>query len=207
VLAAGWIHSERILSNLKSVAREAKDVEVRRNAVISLGRFDSWILEGGELEKLKDVFAVLETSMADYTVDDRGDVGSWIRETAMESAACIIEKLPLKTLLGSNDGSGIVGVVQAIVRQCLEKIDRTRFAAAQALDRICRRVGELECGKNGENDDCNKSVLAVFEAIISAFQFDATLPKDEFERKEMLKDRFKDSDTRREILIVMGISS
>lgn len=173
VLSAGWFSSsELILANLKSIARDSKDVEVRRNAVISLGR----------LELEKGIFEVLENSMADYTVDDRGDVGSWIREAAMESAAGIVERMP-------SVNNGIVGIMAGIARQCLERIDRTRFVAAQALDRIVNRFGEIE--ETDNNGD--ESVRKVFEAIISAFQFDATLPEDEAARKEVLKERFMET--------------
>ncbi len=78
-LAAGCIGGKHISKDLVlallSVIGESPHVEVRRNAVRSLGRLP----EGFSNKYTNEVLLALGKGMADYTVDDRGDVGSWVR--------------------------------------------------------------------------------------------------------------------------------
>lgn len=47
--------------------------------------------DAGCLEVLDDVFVCLLRALLEYTVDDRGDIGAWVREAAMngEFHVCI----------------------------------------------------------------------------------------------------------------------
>ncbi|WZN60722.1 tubulin-specific chaperone D [Chloropicon roscoffensis] len=78
---------------------------------------------------------LLET-IDDYTIDNRGDIGSWVRHESME--AIEVSLFALDSLLREG-GSGApstsgkdnveTNVVGALIKQSLEKIDRIRHAA------------------------------------------------------------------------------
>lgn len=68
------------------------DVETRRNAVAALG--EVCVVVGGHAraregqpQLLHRVFPVLLEALQDYSTDNRGDIGSWVREAAMVAAA------------------------------------------------------------------------------------------------------------------------
>ena len=75
-------------------------------------------------------------AVADYTIDSRGDVGSGVREAAMDAMAEMLEAdvtlLPVALLSAEQVHRAIL----ALVQQVFEKIDRTRSVAGVALLRI-----------------------------------------------------------------------
>jgi hypothetical protein len=99
------------------------------------------------------VLAPLLAACGDYSTDDRGDVGSWVRGAAMAALAALLplwahhrrsrgRRQPLGELQHGNGGSrgapesgcGAVGggadvaaeVARALVKQACERIDRLR---------------------------------------------------------------------------------
>jgi hypothetical protein len=108
--------------------------------------------------------ALLE-ALNDYTIDNRGDVGSWVREAAMEGierCTYILCQLPSKVGQGYTveeqgikalSGSGVSGsdidsqdgltdeemgvqVIGGLAKQAVEKIDRVRDFAGRILQRL-----------------------------------------------------------------------
>ncbi|KAL3695132.1 hypothetical protein R1sor_008783 [Riccia sorocarpa] len=95
-------------------------------------------------------------ALDDYAVDNRGDVGSWVREAAMEGIErctyllCRIQTLrgkvvdtekPMNGSEGSKYGcllTEAIGlqVIGGLAKQAVEKIDRVRDAAGSTLQRI-----------------------------------------------------------------------
>ncbi|KAL6981770.1 hypothetical protein U1Q18_023391 [Sarracenia purpurea var. burkii] len=110
-----------------------------------------------------EVMQCLFKALDDYSIDNRGDVGSWVREAAMdglqictrilckkgsfgilsgshkvESASEHVnrgttENNQMNTLFGENLAIGLVG---GIAKQAVEKIDKIRELAAKVLQRI-----------------------------------------------------------------------
>lgn len=97
----------------------------------------------------------LFTALNDYSIDNRGDVGSWVREAAMEGLEICtyilckrdsmrsskrpqeVESTPesgeLISLFDENLATTLVG---GILKQAVEKMDKLREAAAKILRRI-----------------------------------------------------------------------
>uniref|UniRef100_A0A7S3QWP0 Tubulin-specific chaperone D n=1 Tax=Dunaliella tertiolecta TaxID=3047 RepID=A0A7S3QWP0_DUNTE len=117
---------------------------------------------------LKKVLPCVHTNLEDYTTDNRGDVGSWVREAAMD----VLEALTL--LVGervqrdcpSNEQQGeiLAGVVPAatgaLLKQAVERIARIRDLAARRLHSLV-------------------SCPHVARAMPAAGQLAAALPKDD----------------------------
>ena len=126
--AFGYVLSgkiEEIISALCDTIERDVDVEVRRNAVQSIGL----IATRQDLQALKDrVWGILSGCLDDYTVDSRGDVGSWIRIAACESM------IPL--LKGGGDST----VIGKLLRLSVERMDRVRVAAGKTLLSIPKDV-------------------------------------------------------------------
>ncbi|KAG6747970.1 hypothetical protein POTOM_047861 [Populus tomentosa] len=107
-----------------------------------------------------EVMLSLFKALDDYSVDNRGDVGSWIREAAMEGLEtctyilCIkdsngkshgVESLserPNNDVADNNqvvsffDANLATNVIGGIAKQAVEKMDKIREAAAKVLQRI-----------------------------------------------------------------------
>eukprot|EP00741_Cyanophora_paradoxa_P003051 tig00000663_g2963.t1 len=81
--------------------------------------------------------AALLGALGDYSVDSRGDVGSWVREAAM---AGLERLLLLLAAPASRLGPPPPGLVQdafgALLKQLAEKIDRVRRVAGEVLHRL-----------------------------------------------------------------------
>eukprot|EP00736_Rhodelphis_marinus_P002796 Rmarinus@m.297 len=137
-----------------------RDAETRKNAVRALGELVSTLgvphrpsshigditgdyepeLPDDELQK---VFSSLRLAMDDYCTDDRGDVGSWVREAAMEAFATIVPLVEVAQR--QRQGEGLQGplpsdwastVVSLLAKQAVEKIDRVRNIAGSVLEKL-----------------------------------------------------------------------
>ena len=77
---------------------------------------------------LKGICDAVLRGMGDYTIDERGDVGSLVRLQAMSCAAGLLE-LPRKQVDACPEA--LVALQADVVRLSLEKLDRVRLQAAQ----------------------------------------------------------------------------
>jgi tubulin-specific chaperone D len=146
-LAAGCLGTDlsnrSVYERLTRALGESPDVEVRRNAAVSIGR----LVPVPEPCVVLDLIPVLVQAMRDYTVSDRGDVGSWVREAAMTSFASVVSKsFSASREAGGNSVNvsldlacldGICG----LVRQSCERINRTRQVAVTSLGILLRCFG------------------------------------------------------------------
>ncbi|KAF5398810.1 hypothetical protein PHET_08212, partial [Paragonimus heterotremus] len=82
---------------------------------------------------LNPVWPNLLRSLADYTLDSRGDIGSRVRETAMECLRRFLSFLTTNQLVDYIQPDLVLETVVCIVQQALEKIDRTRGVAGQVF--------------------------------------------------------------------------
>jgi len=107
-------------------------------------------------EVMKSLFKALD----DYSVDNRGDVGSWVREAAMDGLERCSYILCKRDTMGCQnkgeahlqvsehdafredqiiplfDADLATNLVSGIVKQAVEKMDKLREAAAKGLQRI-----------------------------------------------------------------------
>lgn len=147
------------------------DAEARVNAVRGLIAVCEMLANsstddfGQELSSLylfirSDVMQTLFQALDDYAVDNRGDVGSWVREAAMDALErcmyilCKRDTIEPRKFLEhqgeachsdgqtTNLSSRLVGpeittnLVGGIAKQAVEKIDKIRDIAAKTLQRI-----------------------------------------------------------------------
>ncbi|KAL9429999.1 hypothetical protein AB3S75_025391 [Citrus x aurantiifolia] len=150
---------------------EDRDTEARVNAVRGLvsvcdtltqSQENSLIHSGEDEISLfhlikNEVMTSLFKALDDYSVDNRGDVGSWVREAAMDGLEictyilCKRDFVPspekpqeVKSELPGNvtaektlfDANLATNLVAGIVKQAVEKMDKLREAAAKVLLRI-----------------------------------------------------------------------
>eukprot|EP00929_Paragymnodinium_shiwhaense_P066619 TRINITY_DN33432_c0_g1_i1.p1 TRINITY_DN33432_c0_g1~~TRINITY_DN33432_c0_g1_i1.p1 ORF type:complete len:1356 (-),score=350.11 TRINITY_DN33432_c0_g1_i1:110-4177(-) len=154
-------HTARVKDLLEALCREIRgedlpggkdqeDPQVRQYAVVSLGR----VLLGGSAcpgqegvapvsgDDLAAAVAALEAAMGDYAMDRRGDVGSWVRETAMEVIAALLDAQRTGVEGGPVLASPEVTtkLVGLLLQQAMEKIDRLRERAFMLLSHVLLNV-------------------------------------------------------------------
>jgi hypothetical protein len=126
----------------------ATDAETRRNAVGGL----TGLVLGLGVQEFKnavskalfdDIVEALFVGMEDYSIDNRGDVGSWVRESCFVSWTRLLPfVIKLEDAAVKNGGGNadryitskiVTRVLTLLARQAVEKIDRVRQTAGEAL--------------------------------------------------------------------------
>ena len=85
--------------------------------------------------QVRELFGCFVACLDDYAIDNRGDVGSWVRQAAIIALERITyfilnHRLDFYTLeMGTEMFCGLI-------HQSLEKIDRIRKLAGQAIERL-----------------------------------------------------------------------
>lgn len=109
-----------------------ESVKALANVIQSIG-FDEisqiTIMDGKALDK---IFGCLLLALNEYTIDNRGDIGAWVREAAMNALYKLIVTLPPELL----DEEKVHAVVSGLLQQSVEKIDRTRALAGKLFCKI-----------------------------------------------------------------------
>ncbi|KAJ3682191.1 hypothetical protein LUZ60_014764 [Juncus effusus] len=84
------------------------------------------------------VFSALFKALEDYAVDNRGDIGSWVRQASMLALEkCTFILCKKRDMFDNEIGNRLVG---GLLKQAVEKLDKMRDFAAKTLRRIlyCR---------------------------------------------------------------------
>ncbi|WCJ22886.1 Tubulin-specific chaperone D [Euphorbia peplus] len=147
---------------------EDRDAEARVNAVRGLISVCKTLTQARECSAedcmslclliKKEVMSSLLKALDDYSVDNRGDVGSWVREAAMEgleactNILCFMDSLGKSNTAESShempentddvqlllffDSNLATHVIEVILKQAVEKMDKIRETAAKVLQRI-----------------------------------------------------------------------
>ena len=105
-------------------------VEVRRNACRALARLYASCKEGRHASTPDIVVvttAALVESLEDYTTDQRGDVGSWVRAAALHALAPVLLMMPDSQMEACEVARG------GMVKQMAERIDSVRFSATTSF--------------------------------------------------------------------------
>mmetsp|Transcript_15457 Transcript_15457/g.50826 ORF Transcript_15457/g.50826 Transcript_15457/m.50826 type:complete len:1003 (+) Transcript_15457:313-3321(+) len=128
------------------VEADLRDAETRVNAVRALTALARSAAAGAAFGGIpadtlsERVCGALIAALDDYCTDNRGDVGSWVREAAMGALASAVELLC--HLAGADALEArpelAASVYGALVKQGAEKIDRVREAAGAALAALLR---------------------------------------------------------------------
>ena len=122
---------------------EMRDAETRVNATISLSELSVKLMcaECHDIDD-DDIAFVSDTAIAtllgclcDYSVDNRGDVGSWVRESAMKCFPVLVAALQMRNALAADQSQNIM---TALLKQAFEKIDRIRCQALVTLVQLVR---------------------------------------------------------------------
>lgn len=115
------------------------DVETRRNLALSLSKIPGRIVRA----RFVEVLDALTNGMRDFTRDERGDIGSLVREAAMRSASYITNSF-LGEMATFSDFQAQREIDEALTRsfrgimeQCCCRIDRTREVAGSCLKEYC----------------------------------------------------------------------
>ncbi|ELR13906.1 HEAT repeat domain containing protein [Acanthamoeba castellanii str. Neff] len=115
---------------------EQRDPESRRNAVHALAKLVDSLSEDEIVRKGKEVFDALLAALDDYSVDNRGDVGSWVREAALKAAEKWALRMAAVTTTQLITAEMSQGLFSRVLRQLAEKIDRLRAHAGDTLERL-----------------------------------------------------------------------
>lgn len=107
--------------------------ESRRDSVKALGNIVTSIgFEKLSQEHLQVIFACLLKALEEYTIDNRGDIGAWVREASMAVLHQMILNCPSDRL----DPHVVHEVMSGFAQQSVEKIDRTRGTAGKLFHNL-----------------------------------------------------------------------
>lgn len=102
--------------------------EARRDSVKAIGNVLQTIgFDALSEENLAKIFECLLKALEEYTVDNRGDIGAWVREASMQVLHTLISTCPPERLMSETVHKVMTGLAQ----QSVEKIDRTRGLAGK----------------------------------------------------------------------------
>ncbi|KAJ2613196.1 hypothetical protein H4S08_002342 [Coemansia sp. RSA 1365] len=139
VLALGVLSEPDVANMLCGFVSGGATVEIRRNAAMALGQFCERAQGNGSQSFAQEKAAVeaLSQGLEDHSVDNRGDVGSWVRKQSLRSLARIFEsnsEIFERLCLCEDDFS--MRLLGQIVRAATEKIDKLRAEAGRVLEII-----------------------------------------------------------------------
>jgi len=105
------------------------DVESRKYAIEAL---TNYTLNSSITKKQYDVVMdLLFNGMKDYSIDNRGDIGSIVREQCMNSFTVIIPYGTTHQFI--SDPTTYIQVINELLQQCVEKINRIRVVACKTI--------------------------------------------------------------------------
>jgi len=147
--AFGYLRSSRVNETLMALCDAIDtdlDVEVRRNAVQSIQLICSRENVEGTLSRSERnpdgdgdlrlrMWSVVTACLDDYSVDSRGDVGSWIRMAACDSLVPLFKTAPIDLAIVT---------IGKLLRLSVERMDRVRQAAGKTLHSIPSNVLDVE---------------------------------------------------------------
>jgi tubulin-specific chaperone D len=149
-MALGWINvsdAGEILHVLDEIIETEKDVEVKRNAVKSIDLiFSRYETTAASDFASTRIWTALTACLDDYTVDSRGDVGSWIRMAACESLVSVFKH---------SNPKDIDVAIGRMLRLSVEKMDRVRSVAGRC---ICAVVAQWPGAPDLLKDFVNRCV-------------------------------------------------
>lgn len=130
----------------------------------------------------RDVIKHTLDGFENYTVDERGDVGSWVRLVAIESTYAFVEQATEDADSPSHHAlkqDSIMDLLVAqLLKQAVEKLDVVREAAMKTLTLIASRRDKLQVQDS-----------PVWDQLWSAFQRTSSCKSDDAAVSEAILDR------------------
>ncbi|KAJ1752001.1 hypothetical protein LPJ79_001628 [Coemansia sp. RSA 1821] len=148
VLAMGAL-AEQDIGLLCSVVTKGETVEMRRNAAVALGRLCRRTQDSKRNDKTwaVGVVAALSQGLNDHSIDNRGDVGSWVRKQSLQSLAIIFDHdNQMAQRISAEDGALAMRLVGQVLCATTEKIDKLRAAAGRMFEIL---LYKQQIGQNG----------------------------------------------------------
>ncbi|KAG0166735.1 hypothetical protein DFQ28_006283 [Apophysomyces sp. BC1034] len=138
-----WLHDTlHALCSATQIQKDqqANDAEAKRNAVIGLTNMVRRIgdrIKSGEfrvvsVDDFRLVFETLQQCLTDYSTDQRGDVGSWVRCASMDClhylipCVAVLDAVSTPKYLTADD---MTCVLASLLKQGVERIDKVRARA------------------------------------------------------------------------------
>jgi hypothetical protein len=149
------------------------DVEYRRNSVNSLNDICKKLSESNLSHELfLEICKTFINGMSDYSVDARGDIGSWIREASIHGLITVLTMSKQHRFTLSNPMA--LEMFGLILFSCAEKIDRVRETAGKTITKLLSdsdiyipERARLEIALRNDNDCFNwLNAKTVFPLII-----------------------------------------
>ncbi|XP_017771538.1 PREDICTED: tubulin-specific chaperone D [Nicrophorus vespilloides] len=181
-------HIHEILQSLLDAAvinaATVKWAESRRDAIKALTSICVTLNE--ELDSavgedyLKKIYEALLAGLTEYTVDNRGDIGAWVREVSMLGLQHITLLLTVNTNFLNTDL--MTRIICGVSQQSVEKIDRTRALAGKVFyslihsDPIVPNIPHHEALKSlFPKDECDllnwNSASTTFPRFVNLLEF------------------------------------
>ncbi|GAN10993.1 tubulin-specific chaperone D-like [Mucor ambiguus] len=139
-----WVHQVVTQLCKSSQVQEnpvANDAESKRNAVIGLhdilNSLGDDVKSAVSHDDFQHIMASIEACLTDYSTDQRGDVGSWVRIPSMELLNDVLPRMS-KLDAQSNDQrylemTSTTSLIAALLKQSVERIDKVRSIAGKVL--------------------------------------------------------------------------
>lgn len=114
--------------------------EARRDAVKALGSITLTLgYENITQSELRKIFECLLSALEEYTIDNRGDIGAWVREAAMNVLHQLLKACPLDRV----EADIVHNIMSGLAQQSVEKIDRTRGIAGKLFHSLLYHEPEI----------------------------------------------------------------
>lgn len=121
--------------------------ESRRDSVKAIGTVITSVgFERILPHSLRRIFECLLKALDEYTTDNRGDIGAWVREASMIVLHNFVTKCPAERL----DADIIHSVMSGLAQQSVEKIDRTRGLAGKLFHNLVHHEPKIPHIKHHE---------------------------------------------------------
>ncbi|KAG0236252.1 hypothetical protein BGW41_000513 [Actinomortierella wolfii] len=175
---AGWFSrtlpalalNAKILTPAEMTSPDAQDAESRRDSLYALtnimkildNRFQNVVSH----QETREILNVYFRAMNDYSVDHRGDVGSWIREASMlgfEVMTPLLARLDRnlpeeQRYLTKDDYTRIISI---LLLESVEKIDRMRATAAKVLTTLLHAQASAQSEAKDDGSQSHEYLLDV----------------------------------------------
>lgn len=92
-----------------------------------------------ENDKIDKIFACFLNGLIEYTLDNRGDIGAWVREASMRGLYQIVTLCPKERL----NPDLVHQIMCGLAQQAVEKIDRTRGLAGRLFCLLVHHSPEI----------------------------------------------------------------
>lgn len=94
------------------------------------------------------MLSTLQSCLTDYSTDQRGDVGSWVRTATMELLNYLLQRISKLDMASDSvaylDISTTSNLIAALLKQSVERIDKVRSSAGKVLCDIILSTEHLQ---------------------------------------------------------------